>query len=132
MGIKREETLIFYCHFKYKISFLWGLIHANNKIELNNFAFLVLQFCDPKEDICLGLEQFYLDLHNPKYNILKLAGSSKGFKHSPDTIAKLKKIHSGKLHPRFNTEVSADQKISKMAKRDAAIQYQIYAATLTT
>jgi group I intron endonuclease len=70
------------------------------KYGLNNFAFLLLQFCDKDEDICLGLEQHYLDFYHPEYNILKLAGSSKGFKHSPDTIAKLKKLHSGKLHPR--------------------------------
>jgi len=76
------------------------------KNGLNNFAFLILQFCDKEEDICLGLEQHYLDFYHPNYNILRLAGSSKGFKHYPETIAKLKVLHSGKLHPRWNTKVS--------------------------
>lgn len=80
------------------------------KNGLNNFAFLILQFCDKEEDICLGLEQHYLDFYHPNYNILRLAGSSKGFKHSPETIAKLKVLHSGKLHPRWNTKVSEQQK----------------------
>ena len=82
-----------------------------NKYGPNNFVFLILQYCEINEDICLGLEQHYLDLYKPKYNILKIAGSSQGFKHSPETIAKLKKLHSGKLHPRFNTKASEQQKI---------------------
>lgn len=77
----------------------------------NNFVFLVLQYCEKLEDLCLGLEQYYLDLYKPKYNILKIAGSSQGFKHSPETIAKLKKKFAGELHPRFNTKVSKQQKL---------------------
>jgi group I intron endonuclease len=76
----------------------------------NNFVFLILQYCDNKVDICVGLEQHYMDLYKPKYNILKIAGSSQGFKHSPETIAKLKAMHAGKLHPRFNKTVSEEQK----------------------
>ena len=70
------------------------LYNALNKYGLDNYAFMILQYCDPVEDVCLGLEQNYraaLDLYKPNYNILKLAGSSQGFKHSPETIAKLKK-----------------------------------------
>lgn len=77
------------------------LYNALNKYGLNNFVFLVLQYCDPRKETCLGLEQNFLELYKPKYNILKLAGSSQGFKHSPETIVKLKKSHAGKLHPRF-------------------------------
>jgi group I intron endonuclease len=84
---------------------------AINKYGPNNFAFLILQYCEKIEDTCLGLEQIFIDLYKPKYNILKLAGSSQGFKHSPDTIAKLKAIHIGKLHPRFNTKVTDQQKL---------------------
>lgn len=67
------------------------LYNALNKYGINNFAFLILQYCDPVEEICLGLEQSFLDLYKPAYNILKLAGSSQGFRHSPATILKLKK-----------------------------------------
>src|SRR5258708_30955411 len=87
------------------------LYNALNKYGINNFVFLIIQYCDPVEEICLGLEQNYLDLYKPKYNILKLAGSSQGFKHSPDTIAKLKQMHAGKLHPRFGTKASDEQKL---------------------
>ena len=87
------------------------LYNALNKYGINNFVFLIIQYCDPVEEICLGLEQNYLDLYKPKYNILKLAGSSQGFKHSPNTIAKLKQMHAGKLHPRFGTKASDEQKL---------------------
>jgi hypothetical protein len=39
------------------------------------------------------------------------AGSSQGFKHSPETIVNLKKRHAGKLHPRFGSKASDQQKI---------------------
>ena len=87
------------------------LYNALNKYGLNNFVFIVLQYCEPIEEVCLGLEQSYLDLYKPQYNILKLAGSSQGFKHSPDTIAKLKKSHVGQLHPRFGIKASDEQKL---------------------
>jgi group I intron endonuclease len=90
------------------------LYNAFNKYGLNNFVFLILQYSDPVEEVCLALEQSYLDLFKPSYNILKLAGSSLfkvGFKHSPETIAKLKKMHTGSLHPRFGTQTSDKQKL---------------------
>jgi len=84
---------------------------AINKYGPNNFVFLILQYCDRIEDVCLGLEQHYLDLYKPKYNLLKIAGSSQGFKYSPEIIAKLKIMHIDKLHPRFNTKLSQQQKL---------------------
>ena len=39
-----------------------------------------------------------------------MAGSSQGFKHSPEVIAKLKKIHAGSLHPRFGSKATEQQK----------------------
>jgi len=84
---------------------------AINNYGPNNFVFLILQYCDRIEDVCLGLEQHYLDLYKPKYNLLKIAGSSQGFKHSPETIANLKITYAGKLHLRFNTKVSEQQKL---------------------
>ena len=33
------------------------LYNALNKYGLDNFAFMLLQYCDTVEDVCLGLEQ---------------------------------------------------------------------------
>ena len=40
----------------------------------------------------------YIDLHRPEYNILNTAGSSLGFKHSEDTIAKFKEISNKRIY----------------------------------
>ena len=34
-----------------------------------------------------------------------------GYKHFPETIANLHKMHTGKLHPRFGQVVSEEQKL---------------------
>jgi len=47
-----------------------------------------LEYCDPEKAI--EREQHYLDMLNPEYNVLKVAGSSLGFKHSLENIEKMK------------------------------------------
>jgi group I intron endonuclease len=86
------------------------LYKALKKYGLNNFAFLILQYCEPVEHICLGIEQNFIEMYEPTYNTRKIAGSSQGLKHSPKTIAKLKKRHAKDLHPRFGTKASTEQK----------------------
>jgi group I intron endonuclease len=86
------------------------LYRAIRKYGLSNFTFIVLQYCEPVESICLGLEQHYIDAYKPAYNILKIAGSSHGYKHKPEVIANLKKTHSGKLHPRYGLIPSQEQR----------------------
>jgi hypothetical protein len=54
-----------------------------------NFKLEILEYCKPADR--LAREQYYLDLCSPKYNILTKAGSSQGFKHSPETLVKFKK-----------------------------------------
>jgi len=88
------------------------LYRAIRKYGLNNFAFIVLQYCEPSVEVCIGLEQYYLDLYKPAYNILKTASSSEGFNHTPETIQKLQAIHKGKLHPRFGTIPSLEQRLA--------------------
>ena len=69
---------------------------AINKYGSNNFVFLILQYCDREVDICVGagIKQHYTDMY--KYNILKIARSSQRFKHSSETIFKLKQMHTSK------------------------------------
>lgn len=58
------------------------------KYGYENFSLDVLKYCDTSK--LIKWEQYYLDLLDPEYNILKKAGSNLGFKHSPDTILKMK------------------------------------------
>ena len=43
----------------------------------------ILEYCEI--DTLMDREQYYLDKFNPEYNILKIAGSFRGFKHSEAT-----------------------------------------------
>jgi hypothetical protein len=51
--------------------------------------------------ILLEKEQYYLDLLNPEFNILKTAGNSLGFKHTQESIKKMRKAQSGENHPLY-------------------------------
>jgi len=61
-----------------------------NKYGINSFIFKILEKCQ-KEDL-LTIEQTFLDLLQPEYNIFKIAGSPLGFKHSESTKRKMSKI----------------------------------------
>lgn len=58
------------------------------KYEHNNFTLEILEYCS--KNILIEREQYYLDLLNPEYNILKHAYSLLGYKHSEENIAKFK------------------------------------------
>jgi group I intron endonuclease len=63
------------------------------KYGYSNFSVTVLEYCN-KFDL-LVREQYYFDILSPQYNILKIAGSSEGFKHSEETKAKISKALKG-------------------------------------
>jgi group I intron endonuclease len=52
-----------------------------------NFSLEILEYCE--QSLVITREQYYMDLLEPEYNILKFAGSRLGFKHSTETIAKI-------------------------------------------
>lgn len=77
------------------------------KYGYENFILEILEYC--RADELIKREQYYLDLLNPEYNILKYAYSLLGYKHTPENIAKFKlkkvsqelkdilsSVHSGK------------------------------------
>jgi group I intron endonuclease len=63
--------------------------HALLKYGHSNFTLEILEYC-PVISLT-GREQFYMGLLIPEYNILKNAYSLLGFKHSQETILKLKR-----------------------------------------
>jgi group I intron endonuclease len=60
------------------------------KYGYSDFSLLILEYCEP--DLCIEREQYYIDLYKPEYNILKLAGSSIGYTHTEETLAKLRDL----------------------------------------
>lgn len=80
------------------------LQRAFKKYGIHAFNFLVLEVYDfdlNKSDqenmrILTQIEQSYMDLFDSRYNILKIARSSKGYKHTDEAKAKMSAVHSGK------------------------------------
>jgi excinuclease UvrABC nuclease subunit len=57
------------------------------KYGYSKFKLEILKYCNPAK--CTQLEQFYLDLLKPSYNILQIAGSRLGYITSEETRAKI-------------------------------------------
>jgi group I intron endonuclease len=82
------------------------------KYGYSNFSVEILEYCDPCN--LMEREQYYFNKLNPKYNILKVAGSSLGFKQSDKTkllISKsLKGVYVGDKSPLFGRLHSEETK----------------------
>lgn len=60
------------------------------KYGYSAFSLEILEYCN-KEDI-ISREQYYIDTLNPEYNILKVAGSLFGYKHTIESLQKMSEI----------------------------------------
>ncbi|KAF1107984.1 hypothetical protein B8V09_03520 [Streptococcus agalactiae] len=78
------------------------------KIGSNNFKLEILEYCELS--VLLIREQYYIDLLKPEYNILKIAGSLKGFLHSEETKLKMSIDRQGENHPLFGKSHSEETK----------------------
>ena len=56
----------------------------------SNFKLEILEYCETNRLIILEREQYYIDLLKPEYNILKIAGSPLGYKHTEESLANMK------------------------------------------
>jgi group I intron endonuclease len=57
------------------------------KYGYSNFSLEILEYCEPSRVVTR--EQYYIDLLKPEYNILKVAGSSLGYKHTEESRSKM-------------------------------------------
>jgi len=99
---KRFKNYFNFSYIKSKDSFI--ISRALLKYGYSNFSVTILEYCD-KSNLIVR-EQYYFNKLNPQYNILKIAGSSTGFKHSPETLLKFK-------NRKLNPEALANLKRSK-------------------
>lgn len=67
-----------------------------------NFKLDILEYCEP--EILIAREQYYIDLLKPEYNILKIANSRFGRKHTEETKLKIGSKVKGINHPFFEKE----------------------------
>jgi len=67
------------------------LRHTHSAFSLSILQYIDVSNLSKKEAriLILSREQYYIDLIQPKYNILKVAGSSLGYKHTEQSLAKI-------------------------------------------
>ena len=117
--IGSASTNRFYARFSNHVIYFRGskiVKSAVKKYELKNFAFIVLELYPnvvTKENNkeLLDLEDKYLKLLLPNYNILTEAGSSFGYKHTEVDRIKMKDVYSDARRERIGS-LNRDQKLS--------------------
>jgi group I intron endonuclease len=75
------------------------------KYSHSNFQLDILEYCGPSD--LIKIEQYYLDLIKPEYNILNFAGSSVGFKHTEASIELIRQANSNRK-PVKHTEATIE------------------------
>lgn len=76
-----------------------NIYRALIKYGYSKFNLEIIEYCEP--DKAIEREQFYLDTLKPTYNILTIAGSRLGVKHSEETKKLMSILSSGKNNPLF-------------------------------
>lgn len=84
---KHKSTLRAGIHRNIKLQRAW------NKYGESAFEFRKILICAPKD--LLFYEQRCLDSMKPEYNLFPTAGSAFGWKHSPESLAKISAVHLG-------------------------------------
>lgn len=88
----------------------------------SNFSLEILEYCD--KDILITREQYYLNTLKPEYNVLKIARSSLGFKHSTETLENLSK-NNYKSIKLTATNVLTQETFNFNSMKDAARQLSV-------
>lgn len=87
--------------------------------------FEVLEYAEPEQ--CIEREQHYIDTLNPNVNILSVAGSSIGFKHSEEDKKEMSERMTGKYvgkdNPNYGGKHYTPESLQKM--REAKVTYYL-------
>jgi group I intron endonuclease len=87
-GVSLSRRLREYFNFNQISKGNMNIYKALLKYGYSGFQLEIIEYCEPKDAI--KREQYYIDLLVPEYNILKTAGSSLGYKHTEEALAKLR------------------------------------------
>lgn len=84
-----------------------------------NFIFQIIEYCEP--DMTIKREQYYLDKFDFEYNVLANANSIAGYKHTAETLEKMKGRQNllGYKHSQETIENLRDINIGKIHSEEA-------------
>jgi len=110
-AVELSRRLQYYYDIKYMTSYKGksAIYLALLKNGHTSFKFDILEYCN-KENV-ISREQYYIDLLKPDYNILKMAGSSLGFRHSKAVKANMSINNTGVNHPFFGKKHTEESKV---------------------
>ena len=96
------------------------LQNAYNKYGKEKFRFSVIEYCSIEDLLCK--EQYYIDALSPEYNVLKVAGSPTGYKHTDESkkkmvIARSKRVLSEKEMDRIKSGFHKGYKHTEETKK---------------
>ena len=94
------------------------------KYGYSNFRLEILEHCDKKEAV--SREQHYLDLFKPEYNILTVAGSTLGFRHSQETRDHMK------IHHLLDDKVRKNRSLARLGVKASDLTRAKLSAATTT
>lgn len=72
------------------------IVRSLNKYSMKSFNLHILEYSNSKDII--KCEQKWIDLIGPEYNTNPTAGSTKGYKHTKESIEKMKLSATGRTH----------------------------------
>ena len=93
-SIDLGKRLLQYYNLKHLMKVHMHIYKAILKYGHSRFTLEIFEYCDP--ECTIEKEQYYIDLLKPKYNVLKVAGSPLGYKHTLEAIEKLRILGTGR------------------------------------
>jgi group I intron endonuclease len=91
--------------------------HYNKYGKEDLYSVVLERFILPDRKLMIDTEQHYIDTLNPFFNECKIAGSSLGRKHSPETIEKCRQSKLGDKNPMFGKHPSPESIELRASKR---------------
>lgn len=95
-SVNLGRRLVNYYDLKHLMKNNMSIYKALLKYGHSKFTLEILEYCD--RNCVIEREQYYMDFFKPKYNILKIAGSPLGYKHTPEALKKLSLSGTGRKH----------------------------------
>lgn len=102
------------------------IIKAIRKYGIDNFYISILEYVNNEKLDLIKREQFWLDSIKPEYNILKIANSSLGYKHTKEAKLKISLAKLGKkLSPETKKNISSSLKLSKLVGHKHSLEVKL-------